>query len=260
MRTFIRKALENLGILEHIQYNQLYRKARSKSYKEYYDRQLAFYKKVLGTDNNLFFDIGANIGDHTKMLSNLSRKTVTLEPDKKNFHILSTRFSGNSRVQLVNKAVSNQSGEATFYIEEEGSAFNTLSDKWVNVLENEDESRFNKKAFKKSYVVKTVTLDELIGEYGKPDFVKIDVEGFEKEVIEGNNIPISKLCIECNLPEFLDETVFIIEHLHKLNPAYKFNCSNEYRFFLDEFVNCEEIINYIKSGELRFFELYCIVK
>src|SRR5208337_3679088 len=41
--------------------------------------------------------------------------------------------------------------------------------------------------------VEIVTLDTLISEYGEPDFIKIDVEGWEQEVLKGLTRPVKAL-------------------------------------------------------------------
>ena len=44
--------------------------------------------------------------------------------------------------------------------------------------------------------VPVVTLDELVAQYGIPEFIKIDVEGHEAEVLMGLNVPIRALSFE----------------------------------------------------------------
>src|SRR5262249_60695009 len=46
--------------------------------------------------------------------------------------------------------------------------------------------------------VNVVTLDSLIDEFGVPDYIKIDVEGFDLEVLRGLSQPIALLSVEFN--------------------------------------------------------------
>jgi FkbM family methyltransferase len=43
------------------------------------------------------------------------------------------------------------------------------------------------------------TMDTLISLYGKPDYCKIDVEGFEINVLKGLNIPLNLVSFEYHL-------------------------------------------------------------
>lgn len=56
--------------------------------------------------------------------------------------------------------------------------FRLFSEDWV------ENSRFsNNYTWKENVEVKTITLDSAIEQYGKPDYIKIDVEGYEYEVL-----------------------------------------------------------------------------
>ena len=69
-----------------------------------------------------------------------------------------------------------------------------------------DEARFGYKfQFSQCREIDTLTLQDLISTYGAPAFVKIDVEGYEQNVIRGILSPVACLSFEVNFPEFRAE-------------------------------------------------------
>jgi hypothetical protein len=59
--------------------------------------------------------------------------------------------------------------------------------------------------------------------HGVPTFIKIDVEGYELNVIRGLQRPVPCLSFEVNLPEFRSEGLQCIEILGNLASTGKFN-------------------------------------
>jgi len=111
------------------------------------------------------------------------------------------------------------------WIDEPGSAKNTLSRKWVETLRT-DRERFGKYLhFGQRMEVETVSLEELILRHGIPFFVKVDVEGHEPRVLRGLQRPVRYLSFEINLPEFLPEGLDCVEILDRLSSSGRFNYS-----------------------------------
>ncbi|HEY2341489.1 MAG TPA: FkbM family methyltransferase, partial [Chthoniobacteraceae bacterium] len=65
--------------------------------------------------------------------------------------------------------------------------------------------------------VELVTLDGLIAQFGVPDFIKIDVEGFELEVLSGLSRSVPLISLEWT-PELTDNLLQCIDLLAGLGP------------------------------------------
>ena len=66
-------------------------------------------------------------------------------------------------------------------------------------------------------------MEDLIAKFGVPFFIKIDVEGYEPEVLRGLRQPVPYVSFEVNLPEFMSEGEQCVELLADLSPNGKFN-------------------------------------
>lgn len=79
------------------------------------------------------------------------------------------------------------------WIDAPGGAKNTLSQKWAESLK-EDDKRFGEKLhFGKEKVVQTISMEDLIAQQEAPFFIKIDVEGYEINVLKGLKRPVPYL-------------------------------------------------------------------
>ena len=190
-----------------------------------------FYREALRgfQPGNLIFDIGANVGFKTEAFLKLGANVIAVEPDEHNQEILRRSFLeyrlAKKAVIIVGKAVSDKAGSEEIWIDAPGSAKNTLSSKWVGLL-REDDQRFGAKLnFSNKKTVETVTLEDLISKFGVPFFIKIDVEGYEPEVLRGLRQSVPYVSFEVNLPEFLSEGKECVNLLAGLSPDSKFNYS-----------------------------------
>ncbi len=124
-------------------------------------------------------DVGGNIGDYTRILLDLDvPKVVTFEPVPASFARLTQAFGNDQRVVLHDQAV----GEAVQPIQ-----LNVPADSETSVLASRGAgaSAFTA-AELRPITVPMVTLDSVFTDPDAlPDFLKIDVEGYEPEVLAG---------------------------------------------------------------------------
>jgi hypothetical protein len=108
------------------------------------------------------------------------------------------------------------------------------------------------------------TFDELIEQFGIPNFAKIDVEGFELNVLTGLTQKIPLLSLEYTTPELTENLVKCIEYLNKLSSDYTFNYSTGETMILasDYWFNFSEFLKIIRSEgfqNTRFGDIYARV-
>jgi len=135
--------------------------------------------------DGVFWDIGANIGLYSWFCANTRPDfaIVSFEPDPKNIECLQRTSAAWELANhtIVGKAVSDEVGRTTFYMDEISRATGTLEPA---------ADAFNARhygAAPRGIEVETVTLDHLLAEgWSPPLVVKIDVEGTELRVLQGS--------------------------------------------------------------------------
>jgi len=221
------------------------------------NKEINFIKKII-QKNALIFDIGANQGYKTEYFLHLKpKKILCIEPDDTCIKILKNRFFFNNKISILDGAVSNKNAIEKFYVHDKLSGYNTMSSKWFQSLSNQNINRWSRTfEFKDELLVKTYTLDHIISNFFKPDFIKIDVEGYEYNVLSGLSYRIKTINFEANLPEFIDETKNCITHLENIYKNYKFNICDNYQFTFDKPISAKEMIFYLENTNERYLDIY----
>lgn len=177
---------------------------RTIGYNNFHDMRVSgevnFVRTFLTTlKPKLCLDIGANRGEYSDLILRHTRShVIAFEPLPILHDVLEknlSKFNGRARIEQL--AVSNVNGIGTLsYSEKEMSAASLWEDvNQVNFVSN-----------KREIQVETITLDDFCSRENIPeiDFIKIDTEGFELEVIEGvskfaNNKQVKIIQIEYNI-------------------------------------------------------------
>lgn len=211
-----------------------WKKSRAKNF---YSR---FVKK-----GDLCFDVGAHLGDRSATWLNLGAIVVGIEPQPKFSAYLAKKFQKNPGYHNEQIALGATSTMATLHISQLFPTLSTLSD--VSWRRKINEATPLKIAYDEITEVRVSTLDNMINKYGRPGFVKIDVEGYESEVLKGLSQPVDYVSFEVLSfnKEVMEECVFALSRL-----GYrKFNFSMQETFELSfaSWVDAEYIVSHLKQ-------------
>jgi FkbM family methyltransferase len=149
-------------------------------------------------------------------------------------------------VVLIPKALGARSGELAMQIAN-FSQISTVNPEFVTALKG-TRGRHNV-TWSETRQVRVTTLDDLIIQFGLPAFIKIDVEGFEHQVLYGLSRAIPACAFEFQ-PHYLTSALESIAHLEQLGGAvYNYYIEEEMKLRLTEWVRADEMLGLLKSFE-----------
>ena len=186
-------------------------RAQLSSWTDHDEEMLAFYRGFVAP-GDLCFDVGANVGNRVKVFLRLGARVVAVEPQRECAKVLRSVFGRDPGFTLVEKALGATEGEAEMFISG-ANTISSLSPSWIEAVTKS--GRFGDQRWDRKQKIALTTLDRLIAEHGAPSFVKIDVEGFEYDVIRGLSRPVAALSLEWT-PEVTESTAACLEHLERL--------------------------------------------
>ncbi|WP_207496992.1 FkbM family methyltransferase [Aridibaculum aurantiacum] len=207
-------------------------------------RQIDFYKNLV-MPNDLCFDIGANIGSKTKVFLQLQARVVAVEPQRNCTEILAALYGNKATVLQKGAGAKNEVKEFFVANHSELSSFN---EDWISELKKTRFASANVQSVEK---VEIVTLDSLIQTYGRPAFIKIDVEGYELEVLKGLHEPFGCLSFEYTVPEKKATLVEALEYLrqHYPNSTCNYVIGREDHFALKTWVSIDDLLQLVQKQE-----------
>ena len=145
------------------------------------NKMTEFYRRVIQPDE-LVFDIGANVGVLSAAFASLGARVVALEPNADCVRHIQLSYA-DKQIEVIQAAAGAKNGLAVLNVSDERDVRSSVSDDWIKTMGRQDESY--RGIWSRQNMVPMLTLDTLIEHFGMPQFIKIDVEGFEEKVLSG---------------------------------------------------------------------------
>jgi len=191
---------------------------------------------------DLVFDVGAHIGKKTDLYLNCQANVVCFEPQPQCIAALHKKFDNNAQVAIEQIGLAPEPGILTLLHSSKTPTLSTFCQQWV------DESRFTGQyIWDQTFQVPVSTLDLMIHKYGIPQFCKIDVEGFEYEVLQGLTIPIQYIIFEFHI-EQSESAHKCLNYLKKLGYT-KFNFAIAERgiFLFSQWLSADQLFELLQK-------------
>src|SRR4051794_14068877 len=184
-------------------------------------KMLRFYGEFLGP-GDIGFDVGAHVGSRVRAWRALGARVIAVEPQPDFARILRLFFGRDRDVTIVAKALGAEPGTARMGISTATPTVSSMAPGWIETVATD--RSFAAVRWDRSVEVDVTTLDDLIAAHGAPAFCKIDVEGFEADVLRGLSRPLRALSFEY-LPMAHDAALAVLDLVERSGGAYEYNYS-----------------------------------
>jgi FkbM family methyltransferase len=202
-----------------------------------------FYSEFLGP-GDIAFDIGAHVGSRVRAWRRLGARVIAVEPQPDFVRVLRLFFGRDKDVVIEPRAVGAQAGRARLAVSTATPTVSSMSRDWVESVAAD--RSFARVRWDRSVEVEVATLDDLIAEYGEPAFCKIDVEGFEADVLAGLTRPLRGLSFEY-LPPAHDAALAVLNLVEKLGATaggyvYNYSPIETMRWASDHWLDAPDLV------------------
>ncbi|MCC7346633.1 MAG: FkbM family methyltransferase [Variibacter sp.] len=158
------------------------------------DAMDALYRQFI-RPGDLVFDVGAHVGDRVGAFRRLGARVIAVEPQPALVRTLKLLYGRDPRVTVEPRAVARRAGgHIDLAVNVSNPTVSTASPDFVKAAAQA--AGWEGQEWTQTLRAETTSLDDLIARYGRPSFIKIDVEGFEAEVLGGLSEAVPALSFE----------------------------------------------------------------
>ena len=156
-------------------------------------------------EGDLVFDVGANSGNRIQAFLECGANVIAIEPQPDCVAHLRAIYCNNKSVIVIEAAAGRATRTQRLHRAKPLDPAASLSEEFISKTSRT--TRFSKnRKWAESMEVRLITLDSLVRQFGSPSFIKIDLEGFEKEVLAGFSGELRALSFEWT-PKMLDHAI-----------------------------------------------------
>jgi FkbM family methyltransferase len=213
--------------------------------------ELDFFSCFVNNKSHVF-DVGANRGQSSEVFTKLGARVTAFEPQADLHPEISQLCGKNARLKIESCALGN--------VEETRFLHITTYDQVASLRDDWEGEKIGK------MTVQISTLDRQIEIHGLPDYCKIDVEGWELEVLSGLTKQIPIISFEYHNTEA--ELERAISVLHRISELGEYWCnirtSSQHGLLLDQFVTLRDFISKFKDIVTKptlpgYGDVFCIL-